>query len=170
MGNSPRDIFMRKIDTEPKLSLVVLRATAMDSDDIRLWRNDKQTKLMFAKQNSVTWEEHKAWYENYLKDPNRYMYIGYLDKNTKIGMCRFDLDPRVNIAEVSININPIHRLKSLSSQLLLAAMNEFFSEKKVDLVAKIKKENVGSMKCFVKSGFVLVCERNEYNYYKFPSR
>jgi len=86
--------------------ITVSRATENDSKDIWEWRNDELTKQMSITTDSVSWETHSSWYQKSLVNPNRYLYIGFLNDSEKIGMCRFDLDSNTNIAEVSINLNP----------------------------------------------------------------
>jgi RimJ/RimL family protein N-acetyltransferase len=146
--------------------ITVLRATDNDSKDIWEWRNDELTKQMSITTDSVSWETHSIWYQKSLVNPNRYLYIGFLNDSEKIGMCRFDLDSNTNIAEVSININPQHRIKKLSSQLLSQTISKYFEEKNTTLSAKIKKTNIGSIKCFKKCGFTFEREDSDYNYYK----
>lgn len=149
--------------------ITLLRATGNDSKNIWEWRNDELTKQMSITTESIGWEAHSDWYEKSLVNPNRYLYIGYINHNEKIGMCRFDLDTKSNIAEVSININPQYRNKKLSSQLLSVAIATFFEQYKVDLVATIKKINIGSIQCFTKSGFTFEREDSQCNYYKRSS-
>ena len=116
--------------------------------------------------DGVSWERHKGWYEKSLVNPNRYLYLGFVNDSEKIGMCRFDVEVNANIAEVSININPIHRGKKLSSQLLARCIAAFFEEQSLVLSATIKKVNIGSIKCFTRSGFIFEREDNEYKYYQ----
>jgi RimJ/RimL family protein N-acetyltransferase len=144
-------------------------AASDDSRDIWEWRNDEATKQMSATLSGVDWEAHSAWYEQSLVNEKRFLYIGCIDAIEKIGMCRFDMDPRRRIAEVSINLNPRYRRKALSSPLLSAAIVDFLGRCNVDLIARIKKVNVGSIKCFTKSGFKFEREDVEYNYYKYGS-
>ena len=150
--------------------ITVLRATENDSKDIWEWRNDELTKQMSITTDSVSWETHSSWYEKSLVNPNRYLYLGVLNDNEKIGMCRFDVEVNTNIAEVSINLNPQHRNKKLSSQLLSQAIAKFCEERNTDLSATIKKTNVGSIKCFTKSGFTFEREDNDYNYYTHAAK
>jgi RimJ/RimL family protein N-acetyltransferase len=151
-------------DTSQRIT--VLRATENDSKDIWEWRNDELTKQMSITTDSVSWETHSSWYEKSLVNPNRYLYLGFLNGNEKIGMCRFDVEVNTNIAEVSINLNPKYRSKKLSSLLLSQAIAKFCEERNTDLAATIRKTNIGSIKCFTKCGFTFEREDNDYNYYK----
>ena len=120
-------------------NMTILRATKNDSKDIWSWRNDELTKKMSITTDNVQWDTHSAWYEASLINPNRYLYIGSIN-NEKIGMCRVDIDIENNIAEVSINVNPLHRGKKLSSHLLSKGIAAFFEQHhEIHLIAIIKK-------------------------------
>lgn len=146
--------------------VIISKATKNDSKDVWQWRNDELTKKMFKISDNVNWEAHSYWYEKSLVNPNRYLYLGFLNDDEKIGICRFDVDINANIAEVSINLNPQYRNKKLSSQLLSESISKFSEEKNIDLVATIKKSNIESIKCFTKSGFTFEREDEVYGYYK----
>ena len=146
-------------------SINILKATMSDAKDIWEWRNDELAIGMSLSTHSINWEAHSAWYEKSLADPNLYFLIGFLDNNEKIGVCRFDLDHSKNIANVSINLNPQHRNKKLSYQFLRLSIANFLEEQKVNLVATIKKSNIGSIKCFKENGFILNHENEECFHY-----
>ena len=141
-------------DTRKRIT--VLRATDNDLKDIWEWRNDELTKKMSITTDDVSWETHSSWYEKSLVNPNRYLYLGFLNGNEKIGICRFDVDVITNIAEVSINLNPKYRSKKLSSRLLSQAIANFSKEQNTELAATINKSNIGSIKCFTKCGFTFL--------------
>lgn len=152
---------------ETPQKVTILRATKNDSHCIWVWRNDEKTKQMSITPDSVSWDAHSSWFEQSLADPNRYLYVGYLNDNEKIGMCRFDVDNETNSAEVSINLNPKFRNKKLSPMLLSEAVKKFRTEKHIGLTATIKKSNLGSMMCFSKVGFTFKREDSDYNYYQY---
>lgn len=158
---------MIKHTQEACKNVTVLRATANDSRDIWEWRNDEITKQMFITTDSVTWEAHTGWYEKSLTNPNRYLYIGYLNDKEKIGMCRFDVESTTHTAEVSINLNPLFRNKKLSTKMLAEAIKTFTGETNVALTATIKKINTSSIKCFTSIDFVFERDDTDYNYYSY---
>lgn len=145
--------------------MIVHPASPEDSIDIWTWRNNKKTQDMFLNQNAVSWNSHKDWFEKSLLNPDRYMYIGYTEKKEKIGICRFDKNLTKNTAEVSINLNPTMRNKKLSHPFLGACIVIFFYHNKIPLTAKIKNENIASINCFEKSGFILQREDETFKYY-----
>ncbi len=46
-----------------------------DAEQIVAWRNDDRINAYFIHHKTLTLEEHLAWYEAYLKNPDRYDYI-----------------------------------------------------------------------------------------------
>lgn len=152
---------------EADQNVTVVRATADDSRNIWEWRNDEVTKQMSVTTDSLSWEAHSSWYEKSLANPDRYLYIGYLNGKEKIGMCRFDVDSNTNSAAVSINLNPHYRNKKLSHKLLREAIQIFLTERKLLLTATIKKINASSARCFGKVGFVFERADTEYDYYQY---
>jgi len=146
--------------------LTVRKATENDSDEVWKWRNSMLTRQMSTSSDEVIWQDHVNWYSNSLKNVNRYIYVGTIDKEIKIGMCRFDIDPIQNTAKVSINLNPDFRNRKMSPLLLKKAIETFSLEKNINLTAAIKKENVASIHCFRSCNFILDFENEIYSYYK----
>lgn len=144
--------------------ITVKPATTEDSRDIWLWRNDPQTRAMSINRDEVEWDNHNRWYLQALSNPDCFLYVGKSGTNS-IGVCRFDINSADITAEVSINLNPAFRGKHLSSQLLAATIDKFWHTNKIDLRAKVKKENTASLKCFESCGFVLDHEEGGYRYY-----
>ena len=74
---------MKKVtdeDVENKSeSINILKATKSDAKDIWEWRNDEQTKQMSISAGTVSWETHSSWYERSLVNPNRYLYLGFMN-------------------------------------------------------------------------------------------
>ena len=131
--------------------MIIRPATYQDSDDLFLWRNDAQTRTMSITSDMVKRQGHDQWLEATLSNPNRVLYIGEVD-NKKIGMCRFDIDE--DMACVSINLNPLARGKGMATTFLQKAIDTFWDEYQCDLTATIKHDNIASMKCFEKIGFI----------------
>lgn len=144
----------------------IRRANANDLFELWQWRNDKQTMMMFKSTSEVTWQSHSEWFAKIQSGNNNYLYIGFNDNGEKIGACRFDLNEIKNAAEISINLNPDFRRKNLSHQLLSKSMEIFTKELKINVIAKIKKINMPSIKCFIKAGFILQSEDLEYKYFQ----
>jgi hypothetical protein len=58
------------------------------------------------------------------------------------------------------------RGKSLSYILLADGIKKFLKFKKIKLIAEIKKSNLVSLNCFMKTKFYFLKSINQYNYYQ----
>lgn len=125
-----------------------------DLEDLFEWRNNYESRKQFFKKNKITLKEHQKWFEESIKNPNKEFFIGELS-GIKLGVCRFDFLEKENYSEVSININPTERGKGYGKQLLNYALNIYLSKKKRILIAKIKEDNIPSIKIFTSLGFLL---------------
>lgn len=140
--------------------LHVRRATESDSQDLWEWRNDPATRTASLHSDPVSWDDHAKWFGRAISDPQRAIYIGEVptDLDSSVGMCRFDIGPEMTSAEVSINLNPDHRGKKLSTGLLLESIKRFHADfgGVTDLIALIKESNIPSKKLFLAVGFTRV--------------
>ena len=151
-------------------NLAVKRATLEDSSDIWVWRNDGHTKKMSASSEDVSWTTHKAWFEKVSLDRSTSVYVGHLKSNSsKVGVCRFDVREDLNVAIVSLNLNPEMRGLGLSAELLRESIVQFHSYQPIDLSATIRRSNVKSINCFLKCGFSYVSGDETFNYYRFSA-
>ncbi len=121
------------------------------------WRNDKDSRKNFFNSNIILFEDHKKWYDNYIKDnPNRLLMCKLKDNN--VCMVRFDNVYNNESYKVSINMNPDYRGKKLSAKCLGEAIQFFIKHNKWEvwyIYADIKPSNIASMKCFERNKFVL---------------
>ena len=147
--------------------MIIKKVTKKDSLEIRLWRNDKRSIFYSKNKKKVILEAHSKWFEKTLNDKKIKFYIGYLVKKKlkqKVGVVRFNIKNKY--ALISINLNPIMRGKKLSHVLLDAAIKKFIKFKKIKLIAEIKKNNLASINCFMKTKFYFLKSINQYNYYQ----
>jgi len=147
--------------------MIIKKVTKKDSLEIRLWRNDKKSIFYSKNKKKVILEAHSKWFEKTLNDKKIKFYIGYLVKKKlkqKVGVVRFNIKNKY--ALISINLNPIMRGKKLSHVLLDAAIKKFLKFKKIKLIAEIKKNNLASINCFMKTKFYFLKSINQYNYYQ----
>ncbi|MBO8217655.1 GNAT family N-acetyltransferase [Prochlorococcus marinus] len=133
--------------------MYIRKARRNDCEMLFIWRNDPLAREMFINNENINFEEHLSWFENSLLNPNRHIYIGELE-NKMFGVCRFDLDQKTNVSDISININPVFRGKGLSQNFLLEAIDLYELEIESTLNANIKRENIPSQIIFKKAGFL----------------
>jgi L-amino acid N-acyltransferase YncA len=147
--------------------MIIKKVTKKDSLEIRLWRNDRKSIFYSKNKKKITLEAHSKWFEKTLNDKKIKIYIGYLVKKKlkkKVGVVRFNIKNKY--ALISINLNPIMRGKKLSHVLLDAAIKKFLKFKKIKLIAEIKKNNLASINCFMKTKFYFLKSINQCNYYQ----
>lgn len=150
------------------INITIRKAQPEDSKDIWIWRNDKTTRKMSISIDEIDWDSHSNWFEKSLLDKNTLLHIGFLESDkSKVGICRYNIDPEKNVATVSINLNPEKRGRRLSCELLSGSMRTLFKERKIDLAATIKKQNKASITCFTKCGFKFDFEDGLYHHYVF---
>ena len=133
--------------------MLIRKADMCDLDDVFEWRNDPISRSMFFDEAVVSTNEHEAWYKRSLVSDSINLFIGEED-TSKIGVCRFDMSLDQSNAEVSINLNPSNRGKGLSRKLLMSAIKHYRKSNKIDLLARIKRKNLPSIKIFESVGFV----------------
>lgn len=135
-------------------------ASELDSEDIFLWRNDPMTRDSFFNSSKISWEEHIDWFKQKLISPSSKIIILEHDKN-KIGVVRYDKEDSFYL--VSINTNPAHRGKGLSSEMLIYSENLIDKGiEPVNLKANILKENLISKRTFIKAGYEFLREEDTF--------
>ena len=132
----------------------IRQAIQDDSEDIWYWRNDAITRNMSFQTKEISKDENLDWFTSSLASKDRLLLIGF-DEFSKIGICRFDLSTSSKIAEVSINLNPANRGKGLSKELLTLSIKFFLSKHDNPIIARIKKQNIPSIRLFESCNFIL---------------
>jgi len=123
---------------------------------------------MFINSDYIPWESHKLWYKKTLSDYSKKIFIAQLGNNF-VGMCMFSIQE--DDAEISLNLNPLFRGMKLSSQILIHAINRYqVIDPNIKLSARIKRENYGSIKCFLNAGFDLTHVNEGYNFYAYTAK
>ncbi len=146
--------------------IILKKVNKADSEEIWHWRNDPITRQMSLNKDEVGWEDHSRWFQQALSDPQHHLFIGYLESGGKVGICRFNVSPNQNHAEVSINLNPEYRNKKLSTVLLKSAVDHFLRKNNINLLATIAKENSASIRCFTRCEFKLSHEKEGLHFYE----
>ncbi len=150
------------------MKIKIRNAVYDDLLDTWCWYTDISTRKMSGNKDSIDFDKHKSWFYESLNSPERLLFIGVDHNNNNIGLSRFDLlDP--GVAKVSITLNPEMRGKKLSSPFLQESINEFSLNDTHKFIATIRKENISSIRCFEKVGFVFSHKDNEFNYYELKS-
>jgi RimJ/RimL family protein N-acetyltransferase len=132
-----------------------------DLNDLFKWRNDESTRQASFNTNNISFEEHKKWFEETLADPKRNLFIICDKQFNKLGQIRFD--KKNDVAEIDVTINPNYRNQGIGSLALFKASHIYiynFGGKQV--IAKVKKDNISSLKAFEKAGFKMHEKHDDY--------
>jgi RimJ/RimL family protein N-acetyltransferase len=124
------------------------------SDEGRLleWRNEPTSRAASLTEGEVSPEDHKRWYARKLADPSSALFI-VMDGDEPVGQIRLDRIAN-DVAEVSIGLAPEARGRGIGRRALVLAALEAESRLGVTTIsARIKSENVASLRSFEAAGF-----------------
>ena len=131
-----------------------------DREDLLAWRNDKTVREMSFNKAPVSIEEHNAWFDKAIIDPNKIFYIGEIRPHQKIGVARFDRIKN-NSYEINVNLALQCRGQGLGKLLISEGCSRLMNEKGAsEIIAQVKTENTASIKAFINAGFVKTEEKN----------
>lgn len=116
-------------------------------------RNEDTSRNFSTNNRNLSFENHKNWLNNFIKNKNKIGYIFFNNKNIKIGYVRFDLTK--SDANVSIFVHKKFRNKGISKKILELAEKKI---KNKQFKAVVKKNNLKSIALF-----------SSLNYYKYKS-
>ena len=145
-----------------KNSMLYFRfAEPQDVKDLFRWRNDEVTRQSSFNIDKISFEEHKKWFEQTLANPKRNLFIICDKQCNKLGQIRFD--KKNDIAEINITINPNYRNQGVGSLALYKSLIIYTNNFNVkQVIAKVKKDNVASLKAFKAAGFKIYKDFNGY--------
>ncbi len=126
------------------------------------WVNNPLVRIQSFNTNSISLAEHTKWFTKAINDNSKLMLI-FSDNNITIGQVRVEISDE-NIAIIDISIDETQRGKGYASQLLQIATDEFLCinpQHKIN--AHIKRENITSVKSFLKAGFIIDKQNDNNN-------
>lgn len=128
------------------------RAGLGDSSLLLRWRNDPVVRKYSFTSRIIRSSEHRKWFSAKLRNNGVRVYI-VLRGSMSIGQIRFErLDPR--ISEVHISVASRFRGQGLGSEILKQGILHYRRHIPVrKIVARVRVENVASLKAFRKAGF-----------------
>ena len=145
--------------------ILIRKANQSDCRDVLKWRNDEISQKMSFNPKIITSKMHKVWFFEVLNNNNKVMYIGELG-DYKVGVCRFDFDKSRLVSEVSINMNPHLRGKGFGKLFLKSSILKYIKNNKNNIVAKVRSNNLASIKIFTHSGFEIIQDKDNRIYFE----
>ena len=135
------------------------------------WRNQIDVRRSAFNTEPIALEDHIAWLERRLVDPECHFMIGSNPLGEPVGQVRFDM--RGESSEIDISVAASKRGEGWGLRLLLfAVLTHFWQNKRQKrVIALVKFENLASQRLFEAAGFQLTtqkdvkgCPVNEYEY------
>jgi len=117
------------------------------------WANDPIVRRFSINKTTISWKEHKSWFEKKIISQTCKYYILIRDGNP-VGSVRFDFDQFQN-AQISYLIDPKYHGKKLGGFLLRQGMEQVIrDENKLNsFYGYVMKENIPSVRIFEKLNF-----------------
>ena len=112
------------------------------------WFNDTEVKKNSFHDKRVSYKEHRDWFEEKINDKNNYLYIALIE-NVPCSQIRIELKENQYI--LSYSVDKAFRMKGLGKKtllLVLKRLSKLKNFKKLPIIAKVKKQNIPSIKVF----------------------
>jgi len=117
------------------------------------WANDPVARASAFSSETIPWDDHVAWFQRKLKDPNCRILIALDALAAPTGQIRFE---RRGPSEADIDVTVDNRFRGLgyASRLIDRGAKWAFEEwGLIQVNAFVKPENIASAKAFERSGF-----------------
>ena len=105
----------------------------------------------------IPWEDHERWYAASLASESRHLRIVESD-GTPAGLVRLDRTEDDEAVEIGVNLAPARRGRGLAVPVLLAALAEARTLGFTRVVARIRPDNLRSIRAFERAGFAFARE------------
>lgn len=126
------------------------------------WTNDEDVRLNSFNSELIQYEEHKKWFKSKIESDDTIIYI-YKVNNQDIGVIRLEKTDN-NSYLINYSITKEHRKKGHATKLLKLIKK---MHKEQLLIGKVKKENIPSLKAFIKAEYIMKEEIDIYVFYSF---
>lgn len=139
-----------------------LRPASMnDAQRLFDWRNDPETRANSLNSDVLAWEDHIAWLQRVLANPDRQLFVAEVD-GVSVGTGRADRS--VDATELSWTIAPEARRKGYGYLLVhqLLALTSGLR------IAQVKDNNHASRRIAEACGFRLVRSDEAMLHYEYP--
>ena len=125
-----------------------------DAEDLLSWRNSMEARKMSRETSKTSLEDHLRWLEKRLADEGTFMFVGEQEGVGKVGVCRIQFSEESGDYEISLSISDDLRGRGIGSRFARRAIEEFWLEVELPIVAWVKDSNSRSTKLFLRLGFL----------------
>lgn len=126
----------------------LVSANIDDCDLLYEWANDHEVRKNSFNTNQINYEEHMKWFRDKLGSNDTYIYI-FKNENGPIGVIRLDKLDDMSML-INYSIDKRHRGNGYATKLLKLIRIKYTN---YVLIGKVKEENIGSIKAFLKAGY-----------------
>jgi len=138
---------------------VLRRAVEEDESLLFDWINDPAVRQWSFNKDTITLDEHKAWFKSRVNDGNVLIWI-FEYQNAPAGMVRLEKE------DDNVNLNYLiasnSRGKGLASNMLkMVTVEAEVYWKNINILAYTLSENIASIKSLKKAGFSKYSETND---------
>lgn len=143
-----------RVVTRLRSSLITLNDVSEgDATLLFNWANDAVTRAGSFNPSAIDWETHQRWLSGRLRD-SRYEQLLAGWRDSKLGLVRFDPAGEGTV-EIGITVAPDERGHGWAAPLIDAAVRRRFARgSRETVVARIRPENVASVRAFETAEFV----------------
>jgi RimJ/RimL family protein N-acetyltransferase len=125
-------------------------ATLADAAQLYRWRVDAETVRQSIAPPPASVDEHRGWLERQLRDPRVALYVAHdEERRADVGAVRIDRRSD-DEAEISITVDPAHRGRGYSHELIACGVHAAGVPR---IVARVKPDNLRSLRAFRALGF-----------------
>jgi UDP-2,4-diacetamido-2,4,6-trideoxy-beta-L-altropyranose hydrolase len=135
-----------------KTKLKLRYANLNDEELILNWANDFLVRANAFNSRIITKKKHKKWFHSRINNPKNYT-IFILETKEKVPIGQVRLEKKNKKFYVSYSLDTFARGKNIAYKLLKISIRKFKKNRKINFVAKVKKDNISSCKVFKKIGF-----------------
>ncbi|MDO4514018.1 MAG: GNAT family N-acetyltransferase [Lachnospiraceae bacterium] len=150
------------------MSEMTLReATPEDVDLVYKWANDPTVRANAFSTDPIPYDNHVAWYQGRLNNPDCHIYIGMTRENKPVGIIRVEKqreEPEVGM--ISYSVDAGMRGKGIGTRLLSLVERKLCGTELTTLAGQVKPDNIASRKAFERAGFAESDRKAEYIEYR----
>lgn len=132
----------------------LVKADETHTDITFEWANDYDTRRYSFHTENIQFKNHVKWFKEKINSPDCIYFIGVSD-GKNIGQIR--LDTSENSGVISYGVDKKYRGQGYGVQLLKLLEKYIFDNLdflNFNLIGRVKKENISSVKCFLKCGYM----------------
>ena len=133
--------------------LILRKAQPSDCRFVWETNNHPSVRDQAIHTEEIRWKDHQSWFAKTLEDSNRLLLIvEYQDQRS--GVLRFDIEPSVREATITIAIGPESRGVGLGKRAITQGSKHILTRSNIErVIAYIRPDNEISLHAFSKCGF-----------------